>query len=80
MPSIIDPSAIAQSLTVRMRVAGIMKNKQLSVYINGQRALSRPRPVMTPGEMEQIVLTKKLMDSYESINSILICAEDREDK
>ncbi len=80
VPSIIDPSAIAQSLTVRMRVAGIMKNKQLSVYINGQRALSRPRPVMTPGEMEQIVLTKKLMDSYESINSILICAEDREDK
>lgn len=80
VPSIIDPSAIAQSLTVRMRVAGIMKNKQLSVYMNGQRALSRPRPVMTPGEMEQIVLTKKLMDSYESINSILICAEDREDK
>ena len=80
VPSIIDPSAIAQSLTVRMRVAGIMKNKQLSVYINGQRALSRPRPVMTPGEMEQIVLTKKLMDSYESINSILICAEDREDE
>ena len=80
VPSIIDPSAIAQSITVRMRVAGIMKNKQLSVYINGQRALSRPRPVMTPGEMKQIVLTKKLMDSYESINSILICAEDREDK
>lgn len=59
-----------------MRVGSIMKGKRLSVYINGKLALSRVRPIMTPGEMEQLTLDAEILAKYRNIESILITAED----
>ncbi len=76
VPSRIAPNNISDGVTFRMRVGSIMKGKRLSVYINGERALSRICPVMTPGEMEQLTLDAQLIAKYPNIESILITAEE----
>lgn len=76
VPSRIAPNNIAGGITVRMRVGSIMKGKRLSVYINGELALSRVRSIMTPGEMEQLTLDAEILAKYRNIESILITAED----
>lgn len=76
VPSRIAPSNIDSGVTVRMRVGSIMKGKRLSVYINGKLALSRVRPIMIPGEMEQLTLDAEILAKYRNIESILITAED----
>ena len=53
-----------------------MKNKRLNVIINGKKIISRPRPVMAPGEMEQVVIMKDMLDKYAKVESILITTED----
>ena len=76
VPSAIAPDRIQSSLTIRMRVGSVMKNKRLNVIINGEKIISRPRPVMAPGEMEQVVIMKDMLDRYAKVESILITTED----
>ncbi len=76
VPSVIDPAKVEENLTVRMRVGQIMKNKRLCVFINGNKELARPRQIMAPGEMEQVIIKREMLDKYASIESILICTED----
>ena len=76
VPSAIAPDRIQNSLTIRMRVGSVMKNKRLNVIINGEKIISRPRPVMAPGEMEQVVIMKDMLDKYAKVESILITTED----
>ncbi len=76
VPSVIDPAKVEENITVRMRVGQIMKNKRLCVFINGNKELARPRQIMAPGEMEQVIIKREMLDKYASIESILICTED----
>jgi len=76
VPSAIAPDRIQSSMTIRMRVGSVMKNKRLNVIINGEKIISRPRPVMAPGEMEQVVIMKDMLDKYAKVESILITTED----
>ena len=76
MPFLPPLDRIQSSLTIRMRVGSVMKNKRLNVIINGEKIISRPRPVMAPGEMEQVVIMKDMLDKYAKVESILITTED----
>ncbi len=76
VPTRINPENIKDRLTVRFRVGGVMKNKKVNVYINGERAMSRTRKVMAPGEMEEVLLTEKLLSKYPSLSSIEIKVEE----
>ncbi len=67
VPSTIDPMRMEEKLTVRFRVGQVYKNCYVSVYFDGERVVHRKRPIMAPGEMEQVVLEKKLLEQYDSI-------------
>lgn len=56
VPSIIHPDRMQEEQVVRFRVGRVYYNCYISVYLNGERLLHRKRPVMAPGEMEQIKL------------------------
>lgn len=56
VPSLIHPSRMQEEQVVRFRVGKVYYNHYISVYLNGERLLHRKRPVMAPGEMEQIRL------------------------
>ena len=58
VPSVIRPAFMPDTLTVRFRVGNEYRDKNLTVYLDGEQLMKLPKRVMAPGEMEQIVLVK----------------------
>ncbi len=76
VPSAVDPSNIAEKLTVRLRVGSIIKNKYLSVYFDDERVLHLKRSIMVPGEMEELHLKKAFFDEHPKLTKITIRVEE----
>ncbi|MCD7806625.1 MAG: NAD(P)/FAD-dependent oxidoreductase, partial [Lachnospiraceae bacterium] len=76
VPSVIDPERMPEQLTVRFRVGQIFKNCFVSVYFDDTRVIHRKRPVMAPGEMEQIVLERDRIRKYGSMRRITLRVEE----
>ena len=53
-----------------------MRDRKVNLYLDGERVLSRPRKVMAPGEMEEVLLTRKMLDEHPNLKSIEIKVED----
>ena len=58
VPACIGPQRMEEKLTVRFRVDNVYRNADLCVYYDDVCVLRREKKIMTPGEMEQIVLKK----------------------
>lgn len=58
VPSYIRPDRMKDEQIIRFRVGNVYKNCYISMYLNEERILRRKRPVMAPGEMEEIKLKK----------------------
>ena len=76
MPSIINPERMDDNHTVRFRVGDVYKKCYISVYLNEERIMHRMRPVMAPGEMEQVVLKKVQLSTYPDLKEITIKIEE----
>ena len=76
VPSMIDPDRIDGWLKIRFRVGDVMTSRKVVLSLNGQPALTKKRRVMAPGEMEELVLTRKLLDAYSSLESVKISIEE----
>lgn len=76
VPSFVRPEQMDESLTVRFRVGGVYKRCYISVYLDGERMIHRKRPVMAPGEMEEIRLEKKKLLSCPDLQTITIKIEE----
>ena len=72
VPARIDPDAIGEKLTVRYRVGGVMKDREVRVEIGGDTVLTKKRRIMAPGEMEEIVLTKAMFEAHPNARSIAL--------
>ncbi len=59
VPSVIRPDQMGDELTVRFRVGNVYKNCYIDVYLDDECIIHRKRPVVAPGEMENIVLKKE---------------------
>lgn len=75
VPKYIHPENMDDKLTVRFRVAGVFKNCYISTYFDGERIMRRKRPVVAPGEMEEIKLTKEQLSQYPDLKKITIKVE-----
>lgn len=51
-----------EQISLRMRVANAFRNVELAVLLDGKKILSRKRPIVTPGEMETLVLKPELVE------------------
>ena len=76
VPCTIDPARMNEELIVRFRVGGVMKNRFVNVYLDDERVIHRKRPVMAPGEMEEVKLTKTMFDKHPALKSICIKVEE----
>ena len=76
VPCTIDPRRIPDQLTVRFRVGSVMKNRYVSVYLDGERVLRRRRQIMAPGEMEELVFKKSMFESHPDLKDITIRVEE----
>ena len=76
VPKYIRPEAMADKVTVRFRVGQIYKNCGIATYFGKERISFRKRPVMAPGEMESVVLTREQLTNCPGLEQITICIEE----
>ena len=76
VPSTIHLENMEDKLTVRFRVGAVFKNSFISVYFNDERKQHRKRPVMAPGEMEQIILKKSDLEAFDGLETITVKIEE----
>ena len=76
VPKYIRPKVMDDTLTVRFRVGQVYKGCAIATYFGDELISKRKRPVMAPGEMEQVVLKKSQLAEYPDIENITIKIEE----
>ena len=76
VPKFVRPTEMEDNLTVRFRVGAVYKNCQIATYFNDTLISKRKRPVMAPGEMEQVVLSKAKLAEIPDLSKITIRIEE----
>ena len=76
VPSTINVDRMDDLLTVRFRVGAVYKNHYISVYLDDERIIHRKRPVMAPGEMEDVKLKKAQLKEYPDLKTITVKLEE----
>ena len=76
VPGTIDPARMDEELTVRFRVGGVYKNCYVSAYFGDERVIHRKRPVVAPGEMEELKLKKADLLKYPDLETITVKIEE----
>ncbi|MCH3942833.1 MAG: NAD(P)/FAD-dependent oxidoreductase [Atopobiaceae bacterium] len=75
VPSSVDPERMGDALTVRFRVGAVYENAYVSVYLGKDRVQHRKRPMLAPGEMEQVVLRRKDIEACGGLDVITLAIE-----
>jgi NADPH-dependent 2,4-dienoyl-CoA reductase/sulfur reductase-like enzyme len=76
VPEIINPERMDDLQTVRFRVGAVYRNIYESVYLNDVRIFHRKRPIVAPGEMENIMLKKADLTAVKDLQKITIKLEE----
>lgn len=76
VPCTVNPERMEDTQVVRFRVGNVYKNCYIGVYFDDERVLHRKRPVMAPGEMEEIKLEKEKLLLYPELKNITIRIEE----
>ena len=76
VPASIDPERVEGDLVIRFRVGGVMKNRRVRLYLDDEAVVSRKRPVMAPGEMEELKLTQAALAAHPDLKQIHIAVEE----
>ena len=76
VPASIDPKRVEGDLVIRFRVGGVMKNRRVRLYLDDEAVVSRKRPVMAPGEMEELKLTQAALTAHPDLKRIHIAVEE----
>ena len=76
VPAVIDPARVSGDLVIRFRVGGVMKNRRVRLYLDDEAVVSRKRPVMAPGEMEELKLPMAALAAHPELKRIHIAVEE----
>ena len=80
VPATIHLSKMPDKLKVRFRVGKVVKNCAVDVYCNVEnsenRIKTKKRPVVAPGEMEEILLGKEELLKYPELEKLIITVKE----
>lgn len=76
VPKYIRPENMPENLTVRFRVGGVYKNCYITTYFDDEQVMKRKRPVVAPGEMEEIKLSRAKLAEYPNLKTITVKIEE----
>lgn len=76
VPASIDPKRVTEDLVIRFRVGSVMKDRRVRLYLDEEQITSRKRPVMAPGEMEELKLTREALAKHPELKRIHIAVEE----
>jgi len=72
VPQKINRAGENKELSLKMRVGAVKKNVRLEVIADGEVVVSKPRKVVTPGEMENLALTGAQVEKLRKANEISV--------
>ena len=75
VPEMIDEDT-KEDTTIRFRVSNVKKDGKITVRVNGEELISKKKRIMAPGEMETLIIPKRILEKYEIIESIEVGTED----
>lgn len=76
VPKRVNVERMPEELVVRFRVGAVYKKHYINVYLNDERIIHRIRPVMAPGEMEEIKLKKSQLAEFGGLEKITVKIEE----
>lgn len=80
VPSAIHLSKMPDKLKVRFRVGKVVKNCAVDVYYNEEnsekRIKTKKRPIVAPGEMEEILLGREELLKYPDLQQLIITVKE----
>lgn len=76
VPSGIYPENMEAQTVIRFRVGQIFKNVFVCVYLGNNLLVKRKRAIMTPGEMEEIILTKEKILEFSGEKEMVVRIEE----
>ncbi|MBQ8591215.1 MAG: FAD-dependent oxidoreductase [Lachnospiraceae bacterium] len=76
VPKTMNLQRMEEKHVIRFRVGDVYKNCYVSVYLNDERIIHRRRPVVAPGEMEQVELKKEQLMAYPALQEITVKIEE----
>lgn len=76
VPKTINPKRMEDEHTILFRVGDVYQNCYVSVYLNEERIIHRKRPIVAPGEMEQVVLKKEQLEAFPDLKEITVKIEE----
>ncbi|MGE0002950.1 MAG: NAD(P)/FAD-dependent oxidoreductase [Candidatus Izemoplasmatales bacterium] len=72
VPTAVDVANIDRFLTVRFRVDQVYQHAKLMVKFDDEVIVNQTKKIMTPGEMEQVLLPKKWFDAHPKLQTVTI--------
>lgn len=72
VPKFINIYNVEDFVEVRFRVGNVYKNNYISVYFDEVRELHMKKRILTPGEMEQVRITKAMLLKYPQLKKLLL--------
>ena len=66
VPQIINKDGDFEPISLKMRVGNVFKNVEVAVMLDGEKIASKKKQIVTPGEMETIVLKSDLVQKVKN--------------
>ena len=76
VPATVRPACVGDTVTIRFRVGGVIKNKKIAVYLGDTCIFSRKRPVLAPGEMETVRLKGADLRAHPDASCLTVTLEE----
>ncbi|RXI48289.1 pyridine nucleotide-disulfide oxidoreductase [Clostridium tetani] len=76
VPKYINAKNVQDFIHVRFRVGNVYTNNYIAVYFNDNREFRMKKRILTPGEMEEVRITKAMLEKYPSCKKITIKIEE----
>lgn len=76
VPEKIHINRMPDELTLRFRVGNVYRNCYISVYADEKRILHKKKQIAAPGEMEEVILSKKILEEIPELEQITVKVEE----
>ena len=76
VPATVRPACVGDTVTIRLRVGGVFRNKKIAVYLGDTCIFSRKRPVLAPGEMETVRLKGADLRAHPDASCLTVTLEE----
>ncbi|MCI6534181.1 MAG: FAD-dependent oxidoreductase [Lachnospiraceae bacterium] len=75
VPATIEPKRMRDKVKIRFRVGNVYRNCYISVYLGEKRIIHRKKQIVTPGEMEEVIIEKAKLEEFCNIDKIRVALE-----